>query len=206
MKKSDGKLTAFIDDKYIPMGSKIKAAIVFLIILIPLAVYYFAFFQPNNKKIKALESKEISLQQQLQEVKRKAANLPKFEKELEEADTIFQATAVLLPNEKEIPQLLKDISSLGRTAGLDFLTFKPLADIPKDFYAEIPITINVRGPYHNMGFFFDQISKLERIVTVSNVKMGSPKKEEGEMVLNSDCKLVTYRFTNKKLPKPKKKK
>ena len=85
--------------------------------------------------------------------------------------------------------------------GLDFLTFTPQADNPKDFYAEIPVTINVRGPYHNMGFFFDQVSKLERIVTVANVKMSSPKKEAGEMLLNSDCRLVTYRFTNVELPK-----
>jgi len=205
MKKSDGKLTAFIDDKFAPMKPGVKTAIVVLIILIPVAVFYFAFFQANSEKIAGLEAKEVSMQKALEEVKAKAANLAKFEKELEEAKLIFETAAVLLPNEKEIPQLLKDISSLGRTAGLDFLTFKPLADIPKDFYAEIPVTINVRGPYHNMGFFFDQVSKLERIVTVSNVKMGSPKKEAGEMLLKSDCRLVTYRFTNKELPKPKKK-
>jgi type IV pilus assembly protein PilO len=205
MKKSDGKLTAFIDDKFAPMKPGVKTAIVVLIILIPVAVFYFAFFQANSEKIAGLEAKEVSMQRALEEVKAKAANLAKFEKELEEAKLIFETAAVLLPNEKEIPQLLKDISSLGRTAGLDFLTFKPLADIPKDFYAEIPVTINVRGPYHNMGFFFDQVSKLERIVTVSNVKMGSPKKEAGEMLLKSDCRLVTYRFTNKELPKPKKK-
>ena len=205
MKKSDGKLTAFIDDKFAPMKPGVKTAIVVLIILIPVAVFYFAFFQANSEKIAGLEAKEVSMQKALEEVKAKAANLAKFEKELEEAKLIFETAAVLLPNEKEIPQLLKDISSLGRTAGLDFLTFKPLADIPKDFYAEIPVTINVRGPYHNMGFFFDQVSKLERIVTVSNVKMGSPKKEAGEMLLKSNCRLVTYRFTNKELPKPKKK-
>ena len=206
MKKSDGKLTAFIDDKFAPMKPGVKTAIVVLIILIPVAVFYFAFFQANSEKIAGLEAKEVSMQKVLEEVKAKAAHLAKFEKELEEAKLIFETAAVLLPNEKEIPQLLKDISSLGRTAGLDFLTFKPLADIPKDFYAEIPVTINVRGPYHNMGFFFDQVSKLERIVTVSNVKMGSPKKEAGEMLLKSDCRLVTYRFTNKELPKPEKKK
>ncbi len=205
MKKSNGKFTAFIDGKFVPLGSNKKMIIVFLIILVPVAAFYFAFYQPNSKTIQGLETKENSLQKALIEVKAKAANLAKFEKELKEAELLFQEAAVLLPNEKEIPQLLKDISSLGRTAGLDFLTFKPLADIPKDFYAEIPVTINVRGPYHNMGFFFDQVSKLERIVTVSNVKMGSPKKEAGEMVLRSDCRLITYRFTNKELPKPKKK-
>jgi len=178
---------------------------VFLLVIIPVAIFYFVFFQPNAEKTKGLESKIATVQKQLREVKAKAANLARFEKELEIAQANFFEKAALLPNEKEIPQLLKDISSLGRTAGLDFLTFKPLADIPRDFYSEIPITINVRGPYHNMGFFFDQVSKLERIVTVSNVKMGSPKKEAGEMVLKSDCRLVTYRFTDKPLPKPEKK-
>jgi type IV pilus assembly protein PilO len=118
---------------------------------------------------------------------------------------IFEETAVLLPKDKEIPKLLTDISALGRSAGLEFLTFKPQADVPKDFYAEIPITINVRGPYHNIGFFFDQVSKLERIVSVSNVKMSTPKKDGNEMLLNSDCVLVTYRFTNVELPKDPKK-
>ncbi len=205
MKKSNGKFTAFIDEKMVPMGAKAKVGIVFLIVLIPVIASYFAFYQPNSKKIQSLKAKEISMQKALKEVKEKAAELAKFEQELKESEMLFQEAAALLPNEKEIPQLLKDISSLGRTAGLDFLTFKPLADIPKDFYAEIPITINVRGPYHNMGFFFDQVSKLERIVSVSNVKMGSPKKEDGEMLLKSDCKLVTYRFTNIELPKPEKK-
>ncbi len=205
MKKSNGKFTAFIDGKIVPMGAKAKVGIVFLIVLIPVIAFYFAFYQPNSEKIQGLKAKEVSMQKTLKEVKEKASELAKFEQELKAAEMLFQEAAVLLPDEKEIPQLLKDISSLGRTAGLDFLTFKPLADIPKDFYAEIPITINVRGPYHNMGFFFDQVSKLERIVSVSNVKMGSPKKEAGEMLLKSDCRLVTYRFTNKPLPKPKKK-
>ena len=205
MKKSNGKLTAFIDERYIPMRSKIKVVIVLLLVAIPVAVFYFTFFQPNTKKIQSLKAKVASVEKKLVEVKKKAANLAKFEKELEIAQTKFFEKAALLPNEKEIPQLLKDISSLGRTAGLDFLTFKPLADVPKDFYAEIPVTINVRGPYHNMGFFFDQVSKLERIVTVSNVKMSSPKKEAGEMLLKSDCRLVTYRFTDIPLPMPEKK-
>ncbi len=205
MNTSSAAITTFIDDKYIPLAPKPKIGIVVGIILLPLVVFYFFFYQDNAKKIENLNQQKASLTQQLQEVKRKAADLAKFEKEMKEAENQFLETSALLPKEKEIPKLLKDISALGRTAGLDFLTFKPLADVPKDFYAEIPVTINVRGPYHNMGFFFDQVSKLERIVSVSNVKMGAPKKEGGEMLLNSDCQLVTYRFTNVALSKPPKK-
>jgi len=205
MKKSNAALTTFIDDKYIPLAPRVKLGIAAVIALLPLVIFYFAFYQPNSTKIDNLEAKKTTLDQEVKEVEAKAANLAKFEKELDEAMAIFQESSALLPKEKEIPKLLKDISALGRNAGLEFLTFKPLADDPKDFYAEIPVTINVRGPYHNMGFFFDQVSKLERIVSVSNVKMSSPKKEGGEMLLNSDCILVTYRFTNVELPKPPKK-
>jgi len=202
---NNAAFTTFLDEKYIPLAPKIKLAITLGIIVLPLVIFYFTYFQQKAEKIQNLNKKKATLAQQIKEVKIKTANLAKFEKEMAEAETLFFEASALLPKEKEIPKLLKDISALGRNAGLDFLTFKPLADIPKDFYAEIPVTINVRGPYHNMGFFFDQVSKLERIVSVSNVKMSSPKKEGGEMLLNSDCRLVTYRFTNVELPKPPKK-
>lgn len=202
---NNAAFATFIDEKYIPLAPRIKLGITVGIILLPLVIFYFSYYQQKAKKIQNLNQQKVTLAQQIRNVKIKAANLAKFEQELQEAENIFLESAALLPKDKEIPKLLKDISALGRNAGLDFLTFKPLADIPKDFYAEIPVTINVRGPYHNMGYFFDQVSKLARIVSVTNVKMSSPKKEGGEMLLNSDCQLVTYRFTNVELPKPPKK-
>ena len=205
MKTNNAAITSFIDEKYIPLSPRIKLAITVGIILLPLIVFYFSYYQKSAKNIENLNKQKVTLTKQIQTVKLKAADLAKFEKELKDAEDQFLESAALLPKEKEIPKLLKDISALGRNAGLDFLTFKPLADIPKDFYAEIPVTINVRGPYHNMGYFFDQVSKLTRIVSVTNVKMSAPTKEGGEMLLNSDCKLVTYRFTNVELPKPPKK-
>lgn len=202
MKKSSAAFTTFIDEKYIPLALRIKLGISVVIALIPFVVFYFFFYEPNTVTISSLDSQKTTLTQQVRDVEAKAANLAKFENELEEAQRLFDETSGLLPKDKEIPKLLKDISALGRSAGLDFLTFRPLADIPKEFYSEIPVTINVRGPYHNVGFFFDQVSKLERIVTVSNIKMSGPKKEGAEMLLNSDCSLVTYRFTNVPLQPP----
>lgn len=206
MKSGNAKFTAFLDDRFIPMQGKVKIAIAVALVLIPVALFFFIYFQPKMKETASLVNRKGTISKELAEVKRRSADLAKFEKELANAQAEFDETSVLLPKEKEIPNLLRDISSLGRNAGLDFLTFKPLADIPKDFYSEIPISINVRGPYHNMGFFFDQVSKLDRIVTVSNVVMNAPKKERGEMLLNSSCKLVTYRFTNVERPKKQDKK
>ena len=201
MKNSNATFNNFLDKKFIPLQAKFKVAVTVALIALPVAIFYFAYFQQTSNKIAQLQTQKEKLRKEIQEVERKVADLKKFEKELEEAALIFEEAAVLLPKDKEIPKLLTDISALGRSAGLEFLTFKPQADVPKDFYAEIPITINVRGPYHNIGFFFDQVSKMERIVSVSNIKMSTPKKDGNEMLLNSDCVLLTYRFTNVELPK-----
>lgn len=201
MKTSSASIEKFLDTKYIPLEPKIKITALVVLMLFPVVLFFFLFYQPNAKKITGLVQQKETLDKQIAELRAKERDLPKLKQELAETERIFNEAAVLLPKEKEIPQLLKDISAAGQGVGLDFLTFKPLPDVPRDFYAELPISINVRGPYHNMGSFLDQVSKLARIVTVSNIKMSAPTKEKGEMLLNSDCTLVTYRFTNVELPK-----
>jgi len=206
MKKNDA-FANFLDKKYIPLERKLKLLVVVLIFALPAAAFYFLFLQSNLTEIEQLTVKESNLQRELQKVKTQAKNLPKLQAELAMVQVEFEKKSALLPREKEIPQLLRDISALGTNAGLDFLQFKPLPSVPRDFYDDIPVAINVRGPYHSVGSFFDRVSKLERIVSVTNIRMSSPKLEAGEMLLNSDCQLVTYQFTNKELPKdPKKKK
>jgi len=200
--KNTNAFATFIDEKYIPLEKKLKIAIAVILFLLPVALFYFFWFEPNNEKSVQLAQQKETLTRELQKAKAKAANRAKLQAELDATETLFEETAKLLPKEKEIPSLLTNISALGRGAGLDFLTFKPGADVPKDFYSEIPVDIKVRGPYHNMGIFLDQVSKLDRIVTVSNVTMGGPKKEGSEMLLDSNFRLVTYQFTNIKVSQP----
>ncbi|WP_136798574.1 MULTISPECIES: type 4a pilus biogenesis protein PilO [Desulfosediminicola] len=205
MKKNEA-INNFIDTKYIPLEKKFKILLAVAVFVLPALIFYLFFLSPNFEEIERLENKKRQLTTQLHKVQNRAKDLPKLEADLAQVQNEFAEKSLLLPKEKEIPQLLRDISSLGRHAGLDFIQFKPMPSVPRDFYAEIPVSINVRGPYHNVGAFFDRVSKLERIVSVSNVKMSSPKLEGGEMLLNSDCRLVTYQFTNKELPKQNKKK
>ncbi|WP_028585671.1 type IV pilus inner membrane component PilO [Desulfogranum mediterraneum] len=197
------QFTTFVDEKYIPLESKVKVGIAVALLALPLALCYFLLFQPNSEAIAGLEQKITRAEQDLAKARKVASDLPRYQKELEQIRAKFDETAVILPKSQEIPELLRNISDRGRSAGLDFLSFKPGAETPRDFYAEIPIDISTKGPYHNMGFFLDQVSKLERLVTVNNIKMGAPKKEGGEMLLNSTCRLITYRFTNTKLPSEK---
>ncbi len=195
----------FLEEKYIPLSKKAKIGIVIVAVLIPVALFYLLYFKTEAQKIDTLNRQIVSARKDLNRARKAARNLPRYKAEIEKTRKKFQEAAVVLPKTKEIPNLLRSISDLGKGAGLDFLSFKPGRENAKDFYAEIPVDISIRGPYHNMGFFLDQVSKLNRIVSVNNITMGSPKKESGEMLLSSKCRLVTYRFTNTQAKKPNKK-
>jgi type IV pilus assembly protein PilO len=199
------KFDLFIDDKYISFDNKKKVLALCVIFIFPLVLCYFLLFQPNFDKIDGLEKQVQTSAEELKKVRKAASNLAQHEQELQKAKEAFELTSVLLPKSQEIPDLLRNISDLGKHSGLDFLSFVPGAEVPKDFYAEIPIDIKIRGPYHNLGLFLDKVSKLERIVTVNNIRTEKVDQEGNEILLTSSCRLLTYRFTNIKLEPPKKK-
>lgn len=193
---------AFIDTKYIPLDNKIKLVIALALIVAPIVLFYFFMYSPNVKKIQGLTTQQANLIAEIDKAKKAASELEKVKASIAETENLFKETALLLPQDKEIPALLRNISDLGKGAGLDFLSFRPGPEVPKDFYAEIPVDIQINGPYHNMGYFLDQVSKLERIVTVDNIQMGGGRKEGTELLLNSTCRLKTYRFTGVQTAQP----
>ena len=191
----------FIDKKYIPLDTRVKIFILLAIFVLPGLLFYFLVFNPQSEKITVLQKNVDIASVELNKVMKTAQDLPRFKSEFEVVQREFDATATLLPKTQEIPNLLRGISDLGRAAGLDFVKFVPGVEIPKDFYAEIPIDIVIIGPYHNLGSFLDKVSKLDRIVTVNNINIdkSSSAKDEAELMLSSTCRLLTYRFTNVKL-------
>ncbi len=202
---TSSKFDIFLTEKYIPIAKNKKVLIFSSLLIIPLLLFYLFLIQPAQDEIAALQKQVQTSSEELNKVRKAARELPKHEQDFLKAKEIFELTSVLLPKSQEIPDLLRNISDLGRQSGLDFLSFIPGVETPKDFYAEIPLDIKIRGPYHNLGLFLDKISKLERIVTVNNVKTEKVDLEGNEILLTSSCKLLTYRFTNVKLEPPKNK-
>jgi len=200
--KQVSALTRLIDARYIPMDMHLKLWMGVFLLVLPMVVSLVAFYLPYRQDMDQLMKTKFQFESELQIARTKASRLQQLEKELIETKEIFNSKAALLPETKEIPKLLKDISALGTAAGLEFLSFKPMPEQQKDFYEEIPISISLKGPYHNIGHFFDSVSKLERIVSVGDIKVGTPTRENNEMTLKADCQLVTYRFTNEEVSKP----
>jgi type IV pilus assembly protein PilO len=99
-----------------------------------------------------------------------------------------------LPDSKELPVLLTDITSLGKNAGLDFRAFRPNTEIRRDFYAEVPIDIEFTGRFHDVAMFFDEIARLPRIVNVSELDVTIARETSMDTVLEVKGSATTFRF------------
>jgi len=192
--KTKEAFDSFLEKKVVPLDKKVIITIFALVIIVPIVAFYFLFYTEKTKEIKGLESREASLFKEITEAKAIAAKLEEHLAEMEEIKRLFAEASVLLPQKKEIPSLLTNISALGTNSGLNMATFSPGGERRKEFYAEIPVSIKVNGPYHNIGTFLFEVSKLDRIVSAINISLGGGNMQRGEMLLGSSINLITYRF------------
>lgn len=168
-----------------------------VILAIPLVLglgYYQLLHRGSQEELMRLEAQQQSLQRKLNEVRSVAANLSKFEEEITALETELGEALRQLPNSKELPGLLTDISTLGKKAGLEFKAFRPQTEVNKGFYAEVPIEIEFTGTYHQVAVFFDRISKLDRIVNVGDLNMTVGSEGLDQTVLKVSGRAVTFRF------------
>ncbi|MBW2082212.1 MAG: type 4a pilus biogenesis protein PilO, partial [Deltaproteobacteria bacterium] len=119
----------------------------------------------------------------------RARNLKKFEAELKEVDSEFQRVLRILPNKKEIPALLRNITQLGAESNLTFVLFSPKKEKAKQFYVEIPVEMVVQGRYHDAAMFFYKIGRMDRIVKILDFSM-KPVKQDSDILLTK-CNAVT---------------
>ena len=166
--------------------------------------FIYLLYWPKFEKINKLDKSLGQLQKKLETAKRNAKDLKKFQAKMKEAEAQFRLAMKKLPEKEEIPSLLSSISNSGQRVGLEFLLFEPKSEKKREFYAEIPVAMNVKGDYHNMAIFFDQVARLSRIVNIKNIRI-TRAKGKNSIELNTKCMAVTYKFIDTP-PKKKKKK
>jgi len=140
-------------------------------------------------ELEQAEQQEADLRVIFEKKAQQAANLEAYEKQLEEMRESFGAMLRQLPNKTEVADLLVDVSQTGLASGLEFELFKPQAENPREFYAELPISIRVIGEYHEFGNFVSGVAALPRIVTLHNVNINRAGSQ-----LSMDLTAKTYRY------------
>lgn len=167
-----------------------------LVVLFGAAIWL--LYLPKYDEITELDQKLQALEKKLATAKINAAELEKFQAKMQEAEAQFKIAMRALPEKEEIPSLLTNVSKSGQDVGLEFLLFEPKPENRKEFYAEIPVAMTIRGDYHNLAIFFDKVARLSRIVNINNITMNRGKDIRD---LNTSCTAVTYKFVE---PPPEK--
>jgi type IV pilus assembly protein PilO len=166
-------------------------------------------YMPQTEKITKMTGDLDAAKTKLARLKNVEKNLRAFKKKYKDTERKFKQALRLLPDKEEIPTLLSSLENLGAQSGLEFLLFQPQKEVNRNFYAEIPLKIEVTGPYHNVGTFFDKVSRLSRIVNIGNVKMTeakAAKTKSDTVLLKTSCTATTYKFIEaKKQPQKGKK-
>ena len=176
-----------------------KAMLLAGIALLMVGAYWYSFYRTQASTARTLRADLETKQRKLSENEAIARNLPRFKAELEKLTSRLSEIVRELPNSREIPNLLETISGLGAVNGLEVVFIKPNNDVNKGFYAEVPIQVKVRGGYHELGMYLDAISRLDRIINISDLAIGSPTEDaaSGKVTLEVGALATTYRYIEK---------
>jgi type IV pilus assembly protein PilO len=183
-----------------PLAARLFAvALVFAAVL---GAGFWYFTQDKIAELEIVEKKEQPLKQEFKDKQGKAANLEAYKLQMVEMEKRFGSMLRQLPQKTEVAGLLVEVSQTGLSNGLEFSLFKPSAEIRKEFYAELPVNINVAGTYHDFGGFASGLAALPRIVTIHNIVITPTKANQNKENLDIDSdKLLnitlvakTYRY------------
>ena len=170
--------------------------VIFVLLFIALLFAGWKFdITKKRDQLAKLEKRETQQIETLKVRQRKAANLNALKEQMKEMEISFGDMVRQLPNQTEVAGLLVDISQTGLGAGLEFKLFEPKAENPKEFYAVLPISINVVGNYHQFGEFISGLAQLPRIVTTHEINIKSNQSNEKARVpiLEMNTIAKTYR-------------
>ncbi len=176
----------------LPKGQKFGLLIGLLLVLG--AFYQMFLYSPRAIRITQLKEEIENARNDRIRKRKLTANLPKLKQESQQLEGMLREAVAQLPDKKEIPELLSSISSRASEAGLQILTFRPRGENLRDFYAEIPVDIVVRGGFHSVVKFFDEVGRLDRLVNIQNIGIRNPQVKDGALSVDTSSQATTFRF------------
>jgi type IV pilus assembly protein PilO len=128
-------------------------------------------YQRLSKRKTELRAQYETVSGELEKARRTVGNLPELERENAALETKWKQAETLLPSDREVAELLTQITQAGEQSGVTFELFKPDEPKPQEFYNENPVEIKVRGGFHQVGMFLARLANLSRIVNVAQLKL-----------------------------------
>jgi type IV pilus assembly protein PilO len=145
---------------------EVKTVVALFLAVVVSGLSYYLIVMPKLPVLENAELQEQELKRKFEAKSRIASNLSGYQEQLARIENDFSSMLKSLPTSNETPGLLDDITYAGTSSGLTFKLLNWQPEIPKEFYTELPIRIEVSGSYHEFGEFVSKMADLPRIVTV----------------------------------------
>jgi type IV pilus assembly protein PilO len=176
----------------------VKVIVVAVVVIAIVGAGYWFFIKDQLEQLERVEAQEVQLRQTFETKQRRAANLAAYREQLDEMRRTFGTMLRQLPSRTEVPSLLVDISQTALASGLEIELFRPQGEVPRGFYAELPIQMRMRGNYEQMAQFTSGVASLPRIVTMHNLVIRPPQQSrqqaDGDGRLTMEATARTYRY------------
>ena len=169
------------------------AAIVLVFAAVAAGGIYMFVIKTEKPLLERAEREEQELRSTFEQKQRRAANFDAYKAQLADIERDFGAMLRQLPGRTEVDSLLVDIAQTALSAGLEEQLFQPSGEVPRDFYAELPIRLRYRGSFHELGTFVSGVAALPRIVTLHDIKIAPVTPDSfDDLILEVTGK--TYRY------------
>lgn len=156
------------------------------------AAFYFYYEIPARAEIAARETELASLRGDVTKGLTTAQKIPEFSAEVENLEARLNRLRAVLPDEKDVADLLRKMQTDAVQSNLIIKSFKPAPIVTKQLHAEWPIELELEGTYHNLATFFDRLGKFTRIVNVSGLDVKGMDKPAPNVTITARCVATTF--------------
>ncbi|MFA9459297.1 type 4a pilus biogenesis protein PilO [Thiohalorhabdus methylotrophus] len=168
----------------------VKAVVLLVVVALIGSAFWWFVYAPHQEAVQRMEDRVASLKARYQRKKRQVANLPALREQYQQLEKRMGRALEQLPDRSEVASLLVEVTRAGRSEGLSFELFRPAEEKPQDFYAVLPVEVEVRGSYNAMGRFLAATASLPRIVNIGDIQLSGG--EGGELTMKGQARTFRY--------------
>jgi len=158
------------------------------------ALFFFAYYKPKMAVLSSLTSQRVKIEDEVRKLRLKKMQMDKVEKEMTLMTASLKELEAIIPERREISNILSQSQQLAYDTRLNITKFTPKGETFREFYLEWPLQFEITGSYHNLGLFFDRLSRFSRLFTIERFSIKSLAKQSEASTIGASFTAKTYVF------------
>lgn len=185
---------ASIEETFVGLPSWGKTLVLLGVLALLGGAYYALIYSNISSDLESARAKKEQLQGQIRDAERREKQYLELTQELANREADDRQNRRILPEDAEIAAFLQDLNRVAELSGLTIRLVEPRPEQRQELYSKIPVVLALTGRFHQLTKFFYNVSKLDRAISLENIRMTQPKQlPSGEVLINVDVRATTYR-------------